>query len=277
MRALWQTLAVSLSLAISGTGNAIAQTEITVGYQLMYNPLEGGNRRRRNRTGDGSDDINWRPFESGAKVINAIASGSVKLGPLRFQPDRRRRQPRLGHRGGLGVRGHRGGRGLGGAGRCGHCRPSGPEGQDHRCALCFHHPFSHPLRAGAVRHRAGGGDNQQSPAAGHRRGLGWRRRSMLRSFGIPALGEIKKTGKVLITSGLLSSWGKATFDAMVVDRQFAAENADFMCKLIKTVAAADESYRSNPEAWGPDSAAGHRHRRPGGGRSCPGRGRPRSL
>ena len=70
----------------------------------------------------------------------------------------------------------------------------------------------------------------------------------------PALGEIKKTGKVLITSGLLSGWGKATFDAMVVDRQFAAENSGFMCKLIKTIAATDEAYRSNPDAWGPDSA-----------------------
>ncbi len=59
---------------------------------------------------------------------------------------------------------------------------------------------------------------------------------------------------MLITSGLLSSWGKATFDATIANRKFAAENPDFMCKFLKTVAAADESYRSNPAAWGPDSA-----------------------
>jgi len=69
----------------------------------------------------------------------------------------------------------------------------------------------------------------------------------------PNLGEIKKTGKVLITSGLLSSWGKATFDACVANKKWAAENEDFMVKFIKIVAAADESYRSNPQAWTPDS------------------------
>ena len=70
----------------------------------------------------------------------------------------------------------------------------------------------------------------------------------------PALGKIKKTGKVLITSGLLSSWGKATFDGMLADRTWAAENPDFMCKFIKTIAATDAAYRDNPAGWSPDSA-----------------------
>ena len=69
----------------------------------------------------------------------------------------------------------------------------------------------------------------------------------------PALGRIKKNGKVLITSGMLSSWGKATFDGMVVLTEFGKENPDFMCKFVKTIAAADEVYRSDPNSFGPGS------------------------
>jgi taurine transport system substrate-binding protein len=70
----------------------------------------------------------------------------------------------------------------------------------------------------------------------------------------PALGKIKETGKVLITSGTLSTWGKATFDGMLAQKEWAAENPDFMVNFIKTIAAADEAYRSDPMAWTPDSA-----------------------
>ncbi len=70
----------------------------------------------------------------------------------------------------------------------------------------------------------------------------------------PALGRMKKNGHVLISSGELSNWGKATFDAMVARSKFAKENPDFMCKFIKMVAAADEDYRSNPASYGPGTA-----------------------
>ncbi|MBE8158655.1 MAG: taurine ABC transporter substrate-binding protein [Betaproteobacteria bacterium] len=70
----------------------------------------------------------------------------------------------------------------------------------------------------------------------------------------PALGRIKKTGKVLITSGQLSSWGKATFDGMVVDTKWGKANKDFMAKFIKIIDEANEDYRSDPSSWTPDSA-----------------------
>ena len=69
----------------------------------------------------------------------------------------------------------------------------------------------------------------------------------------PALSRIKKNGKVLITSGDLSNWGKATFDGKVVSKEFAESNKDFMCKFIQTIAAIDEAYRSNPGAFSGDS------------------------
>ena len=65
----------------------------------------------------------------------------------------------------------------------------------------------------------------------------------------PALGRIKKNGKVLVTSGLLSSWGKATFDGLVSDKEWAAQNPDFMVNLVKAIAKADAAYRDDPKAW----------------------------
>jgi taurine transport system substrate-binding protein len=67
----------------------------------------------------------------------------------------------------------------------------------------------------------------------------------------PALGRMKDKGHVLLTSGNLSNWGKATFDAMVARKGFTDENPDFACQWVKMVAAADADYRSNPNDYGP--------------------------
>jgi len=70
----------------------------------------------------------------------------------------------------------------------------------------------------------------------------------------PALGRIKKSGSVLLTSGDLAKLGKATFDGMVVYNDFAKGNAKFMCQFVKTIAAADAAYRDNKGSFSGDSA-----------------------
>ena len=70
----------------------------------------------------------------------------------------------------------------------------------------------------------------------------------------PALGRIKKTGKVLITSGQLSSWGKATFDGMVVNRAWGQSNKDFMAQFVKIISDADADYRNDPGSWSANSS-----------------------
>jgi len=59
----------------------------------------------------------------------------------------------------------------------------------------------------------------------------------------PALGRIKQNGQVLITSGELSRWGKSTFDGLVVSRDFAKAHGDFLTTLVSQIAAHDEAYR----------------------------------
>ncbi|QCP48076.1 taurine ABC transporter substrate-binding protein [Trinickia violacea] len=66
----------------------------------------------------------------------------------------------------------------------------------------------------------------------------------------PVLAKVKKNGRVLITSGEVArATGKATFDGFVVDRKFARENAEFVTRFVKVLAATDASYRDHPSAW----------------------------
>lgn len=69
----------------------------------------------------------------------------------------------------------------------------------------------------------------------------------------PALGRIKSTGKVLITSGELGELGKPTFDGLVVLTDFADENPQFMVEFVKVMAAIDAEYRDNADQWTADS------------------------
>src|SRR6476620_7377154 len=69
----------------------------------------------------------------------------------------------------------------------------------------------------------------------------------------PVLTNVKKNGKVLMTSGDICKKGACTFDGLVVSKKFAQENPDFMVALVKALAKADADYRGNPKAWSGDS------------------------
>ena len=70
----------------------------------------------------------------------------------------------------------------------------------------------------------------------------------------PVLAKVKGNGTVLVTSGKISKdTGKATFDGIVAQKEWAKANADFMAKFLKAIAAADDDYRKNAAKWTKDS------------------------
>jgi taurine transport system substrate-binding protein len=70
----------------------------------------------------------------------------------------------------------------------------------------------------------------------------------------PVLTRVKKNGKVLISSGQISKeTGKTTFDGIVVNKDWAKDNVDFLVKVTKILAKADEDYRTNKTKWTADS------------------------
>jgi len=70
----------------------------------------------------------------------------------------------------------------------------------------------------------------------------------------PVLSKAKKNGKVLISSGQISKeTGKTTFDGIVVNKDWAKDNGEFLAKFTKILAKADEDYRANKAKWTADS------------------------
>jgi taurine transport system substrate-binding protein len=66
----------------------------------------------------------------------------------------------------------------------------------------------------------------------------------------PVLAQVKKNGKVLITSGQVArETGKATFDGFVVDRRFAKDNAQFLTRFVKVLAQTDADYAAHRADW----------------------------
>jgi taurine transport system substrate-binding protein len=71
----------------------------------------------------------------------------------------------------------------------------------------------------------------------------------------PVLAEVKKDGKVILTSGKISAdTGKATFDGYVVNKDWAKSHKDFLVKFVKIMAAADSDYQRDKAKWNPASA-----------------------
>jgi taurine transport system substrate-binding protein len=65
----------------------------------------------------------------------------------------------------------------------------------------------------------------------------------------PALGAIKPTGKVLVTSTEVGKWGAPTFDAWIVRKDFASKNPDVVAAFARVTGAAYAKYVKDPAAW----------------------------
>jgi taurine transport system substrate-binding protein len=70
----------------------------------------------------------------------------------------------------------------------------------------------------------------------------------------PVLSKVKADGKVIVTSGDIGKKGYPTFDGIVVNAKWAAENEAFLVAMVKALAKADADYRSSPDKWTADSA-----------------------
>lgn len=247
------TLAFGMVSTLAGVGSAQAQTkEVTIAYQQIPGPMIVAMTSGTIEKATGYK-INWRQFESGAKVATAMASGDVQVGVMGSSPlaaalsrgldlqlfwilDDINEAEALVVRNGSGIE-----------------KPADLKGKKLGVPFVstthFHAMFA--LEQWGIK----SSEVQLLNMQPNQVAAAWERGDIDAAFvWDPALARIKQTGKVLITSGELSKKGKATFDGVAVSRPFAEANADFMAKFVKAVADADASYRANPAAWGPDSA-----------------------
>ncbi|MDX6750284.1 taurine ABC transporter substrate-binding protein [Geminicoccaceae bacterium 1502E] len=236
-------------LLVAGATAGAAAKEVTVAYQLIYSPwaMPITNGTFEKETGY---EIRWLKFDSGSKVINAMASGDVQIGVAGSSPlaagasqgidykvfwilDDIADAEALVVRDGSGI------------------DPEKPEtlkgktlGVPFVSTTHFHTLFALELWGiDPDELRILNMQPNQIAAA-------WARGDVDAAFvWDPALARIKDDGKVMITSGELSKKGKATFDGIAVMSDFARENAEFMTTFVKTIAEADAAYRDNVAEW----------------------------
>lgn len=70
----------------------------------------------------------------------------------------------------------------------------------------------------------------------------------------PALGKLKESGKVLVSSAEVAGWGAPTFDAWIVRKDFALKHPDVVAKFVQVTGEAYAAYRRDPKAFGADAA-----------------------
>ncbi len=238
-------------LCLAFAAAAGAAEPVTVGYQLIYNPwkvaIDDGSFERA--TGR---EIRWRRFDSGAKVLIAMASGDVQIALIGSS--------------GIAAGVSRGidmqlfwiAEDIGAAEALVVRDGSGIEKPADLAGKKLGVPFAsttHYHTLFALEHFGVDPDDVQIlNMQPNQIAAVWLRGQIDAAFvWNPALGRIQETGKVLITSGELSQLGRATFDGLVVQQPFADGDPGFMKSFVEVLAAADEAYRSRPETWTPES------------------------
>ena len=235
-------------------GNAAAQTkEVVIAYQDMVVPWRYAQEVQTLEQKTGYK-VSFRKLASGADVIRALASGSVQIGEAGSAPiasalsqgleielfwilDNINDAEALVVRNGSGVK-------------------SLADLKDKRVAVPYvstsHFHTLLALEHAKVDPRSVKILNMRPPEIA----AAWERGDIDATFiWDPVLAKVKKTGQVLTTSGKIAEQtGKATFDGIVVSKAFSRQNDAFLTEFVKTVAAADESYRRNKAAWTADSA-----------------------
>jgi taurine transport system substrate-binding protein len=235
--------AATLFLASGGAGAA----DVTIGYQLVYGPWKA-NMEKLKKEGLGGKSIEFVKFNSGTEVINAMASGSIDISLNGSSPTA------AGFSRGVDL-------------QVVYIYDNINDAE----ALVVDDSITAPqdMRGKTIAVPFGSTTHFHMMFALDQFGMtakevkvidmsppdmvaAWERGDINGGFvWDPALGKMKAKGRVLITSGDLSNWGKATFDAMVARKGFTEDNPGFMCQWIKMVAAADADYRANPADYGP--------------------------
>ncbi|HBO2549567.1 TPA: taurine ABC transporter substrate-binding protein [Pseudomonas aeruginosa] len=238
-------LAPVVALSLGLTGMAQAET-VTIGIQSMYTPWNNAIVEKEFEKATGWD-IQWRKFDSGGDVMTAMASGDLQIGVAGSSPiasavsrgipievfwvlDNIANAEALVVRNGSGIN-----------------APQDLAGKTLAVPFVstthFHTLFALEQFGLTGKVKVVNLQPSDIPAA-------WERGDIDAAFiWDPALGKLKQSGKVLLSSGTLSSWGKATFDALVVDKTFAAEHADAMKAFAKVLQSSTSDYVKAPEAW----------------------------
>ncbi|MEH3024125.1 MAG: taurine ABC transporter substrate-binding protein [Pseudomonas oryzihabitans] len=247
----------SLITSLVFTVSALALTvqaqaaDLVIGYQTGVDPSKVAQADGRYEKAIGQR-IDWRRFNSGPEVVAALASGDVQIGNLGSSPlaaATSRKLPlvtfivsaQIDSAEALVVR-----------------DGSGIATPEQLVGKTIATPFvstSHYSLLGALKHW--GVDPTQVKIVNLNPteiAAAWRRGDIDGAFvWSPALGEIKKNGKVLADAAQVGAWGAPTFEVWVARKDFAEQHPEIVSQFAKVTLDAFADYQAQGKRWGADS------------------------
>ena len=246
-----------LFAVIAATGvQAQAADPIVIGYQTGVDPskvaqADGAYEKAIGQT------LDWRRFNAGPEVVTALASGDVQIGNLGSSPlaaATSRKLPlvtflvaaQINAAEALVVR-----------------NGSGIDTPQQLAGKTIATPFvstSHYSLLGALKHWNIDPTTVKivnlNPAEIN---AAWKRGDIDGAFvWSPALGEIKRSGKVLTDAAEVGKWGAPTFEVWVARKDFAEKHPQVLAKFAGVTLDAFADYQANAAKWTADSEQAHK-------------------
>lgn len=230
---------------------AHAADAVRIAYQTVVEPAkvaqaDGLYEKALGRT------IDWRKFDSGAEVINAVASGDIQIGYVGSSPlaaAASRQLPvetifiaaQIGSAEALVVRN---GAGI--------AKPADLVGK--KVAVPFVSTTHYSLLAALKHWNLDAKQVQVLNLRPPEIAAAWQRGDIDAAYvWDPALGQIKASGKVLVSSVEVAQWGAPTFDAWIVRKDFAQKHPQLVEQFVKVTGAAYAAYRKDAKAFSADA------------------------
>ena len=249
-----QLLALATAWVVSpliGLPALAADQEVTIAYQTTVEPSKVPQADGDYEKATGWK-INWRKFESGAEVLAAVASGDIQIGYVGSSPlaaAASRELPiqtiyiaaEIGDAEALVVRN---GSGI--------AKPADLVGK--KVAVPFVSTTHYSLLAALKHWKVDPTKVQILNLRPTEITAAWQRGDIDAAYvWDPALGKVKESGKVLVSSTSVAKWGAPTFDAWIVRKDFAAQHPEVVKQFVAITARAYQQYRAKPAAWTADS------------------------
>ncbi|WP_066567092.1 taurine ABC transporter substrate-binding protein [Snodgrassella sp. CFCC 13594] len=239
----------------ANNGNASANTSssepvtsaeaITVAYQTGIDPTKVAQADGEYEAATGAK-INWKKFDSGADVIAAVASGDVPLGNIGSSPFAAATSQ------GLPIEVFYIS-GILGDSEALVTKPSinNPQALIGKKIAVPYVSTTHYSLLSALKHW--NIDSKQVNIINLRPPeitAAWQRGDIDGAYvWEPALGKLKETGKVLVSSDQVGKWGAPTYDLWIVRKDFAAKHPDFLTQFAKVTGKQVVRYQQDPKAY----------------------------
>ena len=227
--------------------NSSKDQSIVIGYQTGVDPTKVA-QANGDYEKDSGQNIQWRKFDAGSDVVNALASGDIVIGNIGSSPLAAAASRDLPIEVFLVASK------LGGSEALVTRNAANIQSPQDLIGKTVAVPFvstTHYSLLSALKHWGIAEDqvkiiNLRPPEIT----AAWERGDIDASYvWEPALGKLKLSGKVLADSADVAAWGAPTYDIWVVRKDFAEKHPDFLKSFVKTSLNQIKAYSVDPKAF----------------------------